>query len=484
MRGDLLAPIGVALLAAACSTARTEPAERTWPAWLSPCVVTGLEGDARCGTVSVAESPQAPDGRRIAIRVVVVPARSPQPAADPMLLLAGGPGQGAADLAAAMAQRGDLLRDERDLVLIDQRGTGSSNGLQCSTRPAAALMGQIFEAAHLAACREELAARADLTRYTTSAAAEDYPIALDALGYRQVNVWGVSYGTRVGLELTRRYPDRVRTLLVEGVVPPSFTWPKHGAADFQAALDALVEDCAADASCARAFPRFRDEIATAFARLKARRVTVEVYDPATRRTEHVLFGVTDLAYSTRGLLYGNESLALPQLFHDAAQGRYEGFAQAYVTRARTLERQIARGVHLGVYCAEDLPFVNWSRAYERASDTLMATYLIDQYHGACDVWPGASIPASFREPVTTSVPVLAMAGRRDPVTPPRTAEAIAKTLPRSRALIWRNGAHGTDGLVSPNCRAGIIREFVASADPHALDVSCMSRDPALPFRVP
>jgi pimeloyl-ACP methyl ester carboxylesterase len=388
------------------------------------------------------------------------------------------------DLAAPLAQRADALRDRRDLVLIEQRGTGQPNGLHCEP-PASAvdLMGRLFDPDRLAACRDQLSLRADLTRYTTTLAAADYDRILQSLRYRQVNVWGASYGTRLGLEMARRFPGRVRTLLLESVVPMTFTWPASGAGDLDAALDALIDDCAADEECSRAFPTFAQDVVTAFARLRGTAPLVDVRDPATGTILRVPFSATDLAYATRGLLYGNDALSLPLFFADAARGRYEAFAQAYVNRARGLDREIARGVHLGVYCAEDLPFVDWLRAMGDAAGSRIGSYLLDEYRRACELWPQAAIPSWFRDPIPISVPSLLMSGRRDPVTPPRTAEETARTMSRARVLVWKYGAHGTDGLIDRECWTHLVREFIDGADPDRLSIACMDEDPRRPFRV-
>ena len=476
-----LAAIAAIAAVAACTQ---PPASAAQAVSLRKCAVDGIAGPARCGTVRVPESAADPSGRQIDIAVIVIPAYSSTPAADPILPLVGGPGQGSAELAAAQAPRFELFRAERDLLFIDQRGTGASNGLQCEPAASAReLMGAIFDMARMRTCRDQLAARADLTRYTTTLAAADYERVFDALGYRQVNVIGVSYGTRMGLELARRFPDRVRTLTIDSVVPMSFDWPTNGAPDSEAALNALIDDCSADPACAGTFGRFRQDIELAYTRLARGPVTVTVRDPATGRIEQVPFGVTDLAYATRGILYGSDALSLPLWFRGAAEGNFDAFAQAYVTRARALETQLARGVHLGVYCAEDLPFVDWPQAERLAIGTRIAGYLIDQYRRACEIWPRGTLPAGFREPVQSNVPTLLMTGRRDPVTPPRTAEAVARTLPRSRVLVWHYGGHGTDGLTTRECRNRIQGEFIRSAEPERLPVECMTSDPALPFRL-
>jgi pimeloyl-ACP methyl ester carboxylesterase len=466
-----------------CSTVQSEPSARAWPPWLHDCTIDGTGETARCGTVRVAESAALPAGRQIDIRVIVLPALTGTPAADPVVPLVGGPGQGAAELARPLSERFAMFRDQRDLVFVDQRGTGQSNGLHCPPRESAgALMGRIFDPEHLTACRDSLSARADFTQYTTAIAAGDYERVFDGLGYTQVNLVGTSYGTRMALELARRFPLRIRTVTLDAVVPTSFDWPTFGAADADAALTAVVDDCRADRACADSFPRFQQDIDVAFARLARGSVTATVRDPATGATERIPFGTSDLAYATRGLLYGNDAFWLPHMFRQAAESNYDAFAQAYVTRARTLDQQLARGVHVGVYCAEDIPFVDVAQAEKNAAGTHVGTYLLDQYRGACKIWPRSPIPPSFRDPVRTSVPTLLMAGRHDPVTPLRTAENVARTLPRSRVLIWRSGGHGTDGLISGECRTTILREFVESADPARLPADCVTRDAILPFR--
>jgi pimeloyl-ACP methyl ester carboxylesterase len=441
------------------------------------CTVPGLDEPARCTTVRVRESRQS--ARTIDLRVIILPARAATPLADPILPLAGGPGQGAAELAAAMAQRLTAYRDQRDIVLVDQRGTGASNGLTCTNdETTSQLMANIFKPERLVACRDALSARADLTRYTTADTAADYEHVIAQLGYDTVNIIGTSYGSRLGLEITRQLPRRVRTLTIEGVVPTTFDWPSSGAPDTDAALTALVDDCEADPACAAPYPRFRQDIDVAFARVRREPAAASVRDPMTGSVERVLFNHHDLAYATRGVLYGNEALALPLWFRRAAEGDFNALAQAYVTRARALDAQIARGLLLGVYCAEDLPYVDWPQATAAAEGTRLGTYLLDQYRRACEVWPRGAIEPSFRQPVTSPVPTLVMSGRRDPVTPPRTAAEVARTFTRATVVIWPRGGHGTDGLAGGGCRISILGEFLRTADPAAPSLGCVTRDAA------
>ncbi len=424
--------------------------------------------------VDVAESVGQPAGRTIGIRIVVVPARAAVAEAEPVLLLAGGPGQGAADLARQLSARVGQIRDRYDLLLVDQRGTGQSNGLHCMAAPAVAdLMGRIFDAHQLAACRDELTRRADLTKYTTAASAADYEIIFDALAVRRVHIWGVSYGTRLGYEIARRIPDRVRTLTLESVVPVTFNWPSTGARDLDAALNAVIEDCIADAACAGAYPDLRRDVDAAFARLQSRPIAVNVVDPANGAPARVELSWMDLAYAVRGILYG-DGRRLPAMFRDAAGGNYDAFGHSYVTRARALDEQIATGVLFGVYCAEDLPFVDWTAAQQAAAGTRIGTYLLDQYRRGCEVWPRGTIPGGFRDMTRVETPTLMFSGRHDPVTPPRTAEEAARSLPRSRRLLWTHGGHGVDGTPSAACRNLIVEAFITAGDAARIDDRCMN----------
>ena len=447
-----------------------------------PCAVPGLDVVARCGAVEVLESTEQKNGRRIALRVIVVPAAADKALPDPVLFLAGGPGQGAADLAVPLMTRVGSLRRTRDLVFVDQRGTGASNPLTCPALAVTSdLLGRIFDPQRLKACRDQLEKRADLRHYTTAAAAADYAAVLDALGYRQVNVWGVSYGTRLALEIARQMPERVRTLLLEAAVPSSFAWPTSGAADADTALKTLIADCEADPDCASSFPSLRRDVSAAFGRVAKGKVTVNAFDPQQNERAVVSFGASDLAYATRGLLYGPDATLLPRFFRAAANGRFDDFAQAYVTRARTIGQEIATGVHLGVYCAEDLPHVDLAAARKLAQGTRLGTYLLDQYAQACAAWPQGKLPPGFRDALRSDVPTLIMAGKRDPVTPPWTAHLVAKTLKRSRVVVWPSGGHGYDGLASPSCRESIVEAFVASGQVERLSVGCATRDRKRPF---
>jgi len=251
----------VALAAAADSPA----ARRIGTLALEPCTLAAPNSPTTvsgfCGRLAVAEDREASAGRRIELAVALVPSRAKRPLPDPVFMLAGGPGQSALETypAAAAAFR-DVLRD-RDVVLVDQRGTGGSNRLACPEPDAGAgadAFGDPSAARKFAeACLAGL--EADPRFYTTSDAVLDLEDVRAALGAEQVNLVGVSYGTRVALEYLRRHPDRTRTVVLDGVVPPELALGADHARNLENALDAHFAICEADATCRERYgsPRAR-----------------------------------------------------------------------------------------------------------------------------------------------------------------------------------------------------------------------------------
>src|SRR5262245_32071250 len=274
----LAALLGVG--SAAAAPAAQEPAKDAQRLHLETCALPGIER-VRCGTFRVPENRAQPDKRSIDLNVVVLAAKNAQRAADALFILQGGPGQAATTLAEFYAETFAGLRDTRDIVLVDQRGTGASNPLVCrlggSKADPGGYLGDIFPVNRVRACRAELERGADLTQYTTPIAMDDLEEVRAALGYERVDLYGTSYGTRAVLVYLRAHPERVRSMILKGVVPMSVIVPLPFAEDSQRALDLLLEDCAADATCAAAYPRPRAEFASIVDGLRRapRRVAVE-----------------------------------------------------------------------------------------------------------------------------------------------------------------------------------------------------------------
>jgi pimeloyl-ACP methyl ester carboxylesterase len=416
----------------------------------APCPRLVADIEIRCGALTVPENRALTEGRRIAINYLVVPARQ-SVSREPVFIFAGGPGQGSTTLAPLAAAWLAPVRETRDLVFVDQRGTGSSNPLSCASNgrehPARAF-GHVFHPDVVRDCRAELELRADLTRYATSYAVDDIDDVRARLGYGRILLWGGSYGTRLAQAYARRHPSRVVAMVLDGVAPFDIQLPSTYARGAQEAIDRVFAACRGSAECAEAYPDLEREFDDMLARLRAGPVETSV---RTRDGRPVPVRMTagDFGYAVRGILYDSEAAAgLPEMIHRAAAtGDLSAFAQRYWARAMTLERVIAHGLHLSVLCPEDVALVQEVELEARTHGTFLGRYLFDEYREACRQWPPVPVDPEMTRPLAVDVPVLLLSGYFDPVTPPAFAERVARSLPASRHVVDPSGGHG----VSDRC---------------------------------
>jgi pimeloyl-ACP methyl ester carboxylesterase len=477
--GRSLAPL-VALLLAGLSGSGSQAGMSTIA--LSTCKIPGLDREASCGTLAVPELTELPRGRLIPLNVVLIPALAgAQALPDPIFSIAGGPGQAATDSAALVVPTyGDALRD-RDLVLVDQRGTGKSNPLGCWPYPESDIrryLGPPAPLEEIRRCRRSLEQRADLTAYTTSLAAEDLEAVRAALGYERVNLDGGSYGTRVALEYMRRHGDRVRAAILSAVSPAGFRNPLPFARAGQAALDNLLAACEVDASCHRAFPEVAKDFAIVLARLERGPVTVPVTNPVTGRREEALLS-RDLFAARIHLLLLSSPLAvrIPFLIHRAAGGDFEPFAQLAAEFGRAIVEQIDYGMQLSVLCAEDVALIKPQDVDRETKGTFLGGARVRHMMEICKEWPQGRLPKDFLAPVKSTIPTLLISGALDPATPPRFGDEVARFLLRGRHVVIPEGSHVDGGP----CIDSIVQQFLKAGSPASLDVSCVKGIHRPPF---
>jgi pimeloyl-ACP methyl ester carboxylesterase len=445
---------------------------RTWGIPLKPCRAV-RDHDGMCGKFEVFEDRAARSGRKVSLSLAVLPAKAVNPAPDPVFLLAGGPGQSAIE---AFAPTGylDAFNETRDVVLVDQRGTGGSNRLACksSTTPS-----RIPSVGQLRACRAELEKIADLRWYTTSIAMDDLDDVRAALGYDRINLLGGSYGTRAALEYLRRHEDRVRTVILKGVAPMGYKLPLPFARAIQSSLEHLFADCAADSKCGARYPNLRDDFEKVLAGLEQQPVVYR----ASRSAEDSELTRDALLDVLRPMLYSPQVVSvLPVFIHRAADGDFTGLAAVTHQVVAQLDAQIARGMSLSVICSEDVPFITDDEVARETRGTYMGDANVRRFRETCSVWPHAVVPPSFLEPVKSQRPALLVSGDEDPATPASIAEAAARSLPNSRHVIIKGGTHGTE---SP-CIDKIMAEFVMHGSAQDLDTSCVASIKRPPFVVP
>ncbi len=441
---------------------------------LSSCSPPGSGGDALCGSLTVFEDRAAGAGRTIDLNILVLEARD-EARPDPIFFLQGGPG-GAATLLAPLFANSPLRRD-RDIVLVDQRGTGRSNPLNCPAESVRdSVRGMASFELEIEPCLKQL--QGDPRHYLTTTAMEDLDQIRAALGYERINLMGGSYGTRAALEYLRRYESRVRTLVLRGVAGTTFDLPLGFGASSQAALDHVLDDCLADERCGKAFPDVRQQLTEVLARLEKKPSTVRVDLPGGGKTSITVDRAT-FAVAIHYALYGSGTAAgIPRYIKRAHDGKFVELIESLATFVALVGGQISDGMFLSVVCAEDTPFFTEDQARKAAANTLLGAELAINLKQACKDWPVGELAADYREPIRSDVPTLLISGEADPVTPPSGAETVAEHLSRSVHLVLDGTAHLN---LSPGCVGQQIRSFIDSADISTVDAGCADRVGRPPF---
>lgn len=413
---------------------------------LHPCMSWQTHELARCGTVTVRENRAAADGRTIPLHVMILRGHMAPHDADPVFALNGGPGLAATNLAGWAAAALGELRESRDIVLVDVRGTGASAPLDCDMYEDAGrrqpFLDPSFPLERVRQCAARLAAHADLTRYTTSVIADDLDDVRRALGYGQVNLLGASYGSRLALTYMRRHPASVRSAVLVGVSPPEAPILLVSPRATQRVLDHAFDECARDADCRRASPDPRADVARVLATLRAAPATVRLWSWRRLSFETLTLTARGVAERLWAASYVPGAVVdeLP-FVHLAVQGHYEELASRFARESLQRRSGRAEGMMLSVLCAEDAPRLP---AADTAS-TLLGTPVVPELVRACSAWPRGDVPADFSQPVRSDIPTLLLSGALDPVTPPELAESAARSLTHSRSYVDPDGGHGSVG---------------------------------------
>jgi len=427
---------------------------------LEPCHLPYLAERVECGTLEVPEDRANPAGRRITLHFARIKATARPAAPDPLLVLAGGPGQAAMEYGPLLASAFREARKRRDILLVDQRGTGKSGPLRCPMPEGEIASGDTAAAqASLRACLAKL--DADPRHFHTEAAVADFEDLRRALGYRQFSLWGGSYGTRTALVYARRHPASVRSMVLDSVAPPNariLLSSRHA----QAALERLLADCAADRGCAKAFPNLARELDTVLA--------LPALGP------HQAAAVPQLL---RGAMYsGQHASVLPFAIHAAANGRPQPLLGLYDALAGWSLESMTFGQTLSVLCAEEAPFLDAAAMRRDAAGSRFGEAYAQGWRDWCAVWPAARVDVELTRAVASDVPTLLLAGGLDPVTPPENAHLAARTLRHSRVLVAAGAGHTFSGA---GCAPRLIAAFLEHANPAAVDGACLAAIRRPPF---
>ena len=439
------------------------------------CRVAGLAEDVRCATVEVPENREIRTGRTIELRVVVLPSRAQSDGPRHTLFyLVGGPGLAATPLADLVAGAHAATRATHDIVLVDQRGTGGSNPLRCALYGAsgdvAAYLGDQFPVDSVRRCVRRLRSRADLAHYTTGNAVEDLEAVRARLGVDRIDIDASAYGTRVAIAYAHRYPARVRSMVLQSVIPDEEVLPLTAARDAQRALDRVFADCAADPFCRTSFPALRREFTALLARFGDSTISVRVQHPRSDDSVTVALSRGVFADRLRVMLYSTRlSRRIPMVIHRAYEGDWTPFTTLAYELSRAVFDQLDAGAHLAAQCAEDMS------APADAAGTFLGEYRARLYRDAC---AAVAVPPSARDrKAPIGITAMLVTGALDPVTPPRFAQSVAAQMPSATLITVPGMAHaGADP-----CVEGVISAFIVAGAMRRVDTSCVAKIAAPPF---
>ena len=458
--------------------------------WLSLCPdfsKTGkapVEQNSQCGTFAVKENPQDQNSILISLNVLLLPAVNPTPEADPLFIVAGGPGQSAVTVAESIHWIFNDIRKSRDIVFVDQRGTGKSNPLDCELETEASQLlpeseQKVFAKKALAQCVEKYKDHAAF--YTTNYAVNDLDAVRAALGYEKINLWGGSYGSRVVLEYMRRYPTHTRASVLDGVAPVEIALPWSMEVDGLAALQAINHQCSAAPACAKVYGDIVEKARVVSDRLLVKSTVIQIPHPRTQEKIQVNLSAEDFSSVIRLALYSRDlSSLIPRVISEAESGNYQLFASLiYLAKAKSDMAGVSYGMHYSVVCNEDYPLYKNKNALE--SNVFFNALSVQKYSEVCEQWPHAKLPDDYWKPIANDLPALLLSGAVDPVTPPRWGDLVKNNLKNATHIVVPGGHH----IVTPEgCVAQLITAFINKGDAKNLDSSCVQNIQPLAIHLP
>lgn len=452
----------------------------------NPCELSGSGGNgglhAECAIWLRPLNYDDPDGEQIELFITRLTSTATEPAADAMTLINGGPGGSSIDMLVDFGPALQAITRERDLLVLDQRGTGRSSPMVCeglSETIETPVPGQIEEVT-----RECMAKLPHDPRYfSTSVAVRDLEELRHALNYEQLSLYGVSYGTRVALHYLRRYPQAVRALVIDGVVPPSTVLGSNVAFNSDDTLHKLFAQCAENAHCGSQFPNLEAEFSELSKRLQDAAVPLTIAHPVTGVPTDLELTYEHFAIMVRLALYGPELRSLlPVIIHEATRkNNYIPIAANALRLIDQLTSTMNYGMHNAVVCTEDAPFYDEHDVDMQALDeTYLGSEMYTTLKTMCSVWPAGVLDQDFKQPVTSDVPTLILSGELDPITPPRYGDQVLPGLSNATHIIGKAQGHG---IIARGCIPKLILDFVEAASIDELDTTCVEHLGSRPFFV-
>ncbi len=452
-----------------------------------PCELSapssGFKTRANCAIFELAENPDEPDLAKIPVHVARISATLPNKKADPLLFIAGGPGQSASESWPAIQGAFRTISKYRDVYLIDQRGTGRSNKLSC---PAAEEQSQIlvFDADATAETSRECLTQlpGDPRFYTTSIAVGELDTIRQRLEIEQWNIYGVSYGTRVALHYLRRFPQHVRTLTLDAAVPPGVALGPDLSINAEVAFQQMLERCANDAACDEAYPDLGPGVRDLLVKLREKPQDIRFENFSTGTLETLKVNDNHLALTMRMLSYSSHGVSiLPNMLFEAyAKDNFAPFARQADMQSKNLGQSLASGMHNAVICTEDQPLIKQlsNEQKQKLADTYLGITPLEALEANCRDWPAGVLDKDFHEPVKSDKPILILSGSADPVTPPAYGERLTEHMPNALHIVNPFQGHMQIAL---GCGPTVVANFINRGNTKDVDYGCLERLRPEPF---
>ncbi len=442
------------------------------------CYKAGLSRPIKCLDMMVPENWDQPSAEKINLHMAIIPAKGGFSEDDPFIVFAGGPGQAATDYGSLVRASFDRINERRDIILIDQRGSGMSNPLSCETDD------ESFSGANkemmVQAIQNCLASYdVDVRHFTSFDAIKDFEYVRQKLAISQWNIWGGSYGTRIGLLYMKHHPEVIRTAILDGVAAPNSRLFVTAPGDSQASFDKLVTDCLKDEGCRNSFPNVERQLFDLIDQLNENPFDFTWQEPLSGKEESFLLNGEVVANIVRTSLYAPQRWAMVPYIVDQAERlqNYKPLVSLALDGEVWAGSSMYIGLTLSVLCAEEVPRNVAADAAREGEGSFHKDYYYQFWLGACSQWPIKSVLAGYEDPIESDIPTLILSGALDPVTPEGRGNDAAKHLKNVWHLTSNAAGHNVSHVA---CAPKIMADFIKDMSLPKDDYDCLDQ-PIRPY---
>jgi pimeloyl-ACP methyl ester carboxylesterase len=401
------------------------------------------------GYLTVPENRKKDKGRSLRLSFAVLKSLKPDAGNPPLVILHGGPG---GSIVGKLSWQYDTLRKERDIIFIDQRGSGFSEpdfSPEMNQQILEVFSKDLSPAAEMKA-RTEIAARVkdsilkkgiDIPAYNSHEIAADINDLCMLAGYKKWDLWGTSYGTRIALTMMKDFPDNIRSVVLEAPLPPNARYFQEITANFRKALDKIFDKCANDPACRASYPNLKKDFYDAIGSLEKEPLVLSMKDRRKFPEGKFVINAQDMLIGLQQALYGKEIYPVLPILIEQIKARNENVLRAFAESMASGVSRLDYGLYYSVICNECIPF-NSLKAFEDSSAGFWGglSFYKDEF-SICNIWNPSQPDSSDGAPVTSNIPVLLLSGETDPMSAPSIAALTKQTLPHSFLYTFQNVGH-------------------------------------------